>query len=66
MKKSTLYLIVSALSVLVFIGYLSESGQKSLFGMSVSIWVYRVAWLVMVIAFFMRYREVKKAESESS
>ena len=51
MKKSTLYLIGSILSLLVFVGYLGESGPKTLLGLELNIWVIRAVWLGLALLY---------------
>jgi len=60
MNKNNLHLAAAILSLLVFIGFLGETDPKTLFGFSINIWVYRVAWLVITASFFMRYFKARK------
>jgi len=62
MKNKNLYLIVGILTLLVFIGFLSETGPKDFFGYPINIWVFRLAYLCMTIFFFNTYFKMKKLE----
>ena len=62
MKSKNLYLFGGILALLVFAGFMGESGPKSMFGMSVNIWVFRIAWLLITISFFRNYYKMKKLE----
>jgi hypothetical protein len=66
MKNKNLYLIVAIISALVFIGYLSETEPKTLLGFAVNIWVYRIAWLLITISFFMNYLKMKNIDNQSN
>lgn len=65
MNKKYVSLITGILALMVFIGFMGETGPKTLFGFSVSIWLYRIAWLFLTITFFSRYYKLKKLEEES-
>lgn len=53
--RRNLFLAAAILALLVFIGYMTEAGPYQLFGREVSIWVVRVAWLLLAVANFMQY-----------
>jgi len=61
MNQNNLRLFAGILSLLIFIGFLGETGPKDFFGFSISIWVYRIAWLFLTIFFFMNYFKMRKA-----
>ena len=65
MNKKYLYLIAGVLALMTFVGFLGESEPMTLFGFSVNIWIYRVAWLVLTISCFRSYFRLRKAESEA-
>lgn len=64
MKKSTVYLICSVLAAFVFVGFLGETEPQELLGFSISIWVYRAAWLVIGLSAFGNYRRLRRAEAQ--
>jgi len=66
MKKKNVYLFVTILTTLVFIGYLSEPGPYMMFGYPVNIWVIRLAWLLIVVSNISNYLKIKEAEKPSN
>jgi len=66
MNKKNLSLIAGILALLVFIGFLGETGPKSFFGYSLNIWFFRIAWLFIAVTSFMRYFQARKSEKEST
>lgn len=64
MNKKYIYLITAIVSILCFIGFMGESGPKSLLGISVNIWIYRLIWLGFGYWSFKRYLSLKKIEQE--
>jgi hypothetical protein len=66
MNKKRIFLIAGILALITFIGYLGETEPQRLFGYSVSIWVYRIAWLFLTISCFLNYSRLKKSEKDST
>ncbi len=64
MNKKNLYLAVSVISCLVFIGYMTEPGPYKMLGFSVSIWLIRFAWLCLTMVYFANYLRLKKLEQK--
>lgn len=64
MKRKNLQLAIAILALLIFIGFMTETGPKSFFGIMLNIWVYRVAWLLISASFFMNYLKERKLEEE--
>jgi len=64
MKNKNIFLVVGILASTVFIGYLGESEPHSLFGLSVNVWVIRVAWLLISVSNFAKYFKIRKLERE--
>lgn len=62
MSRKNLFLIAGILALLVFVGYLSESGPHKLFGYSINIWIVRLAWLLITISNFANYFKLKNEE----
>lgn len=62
MNRKNLFLAVGILTLLVFVGYLSEPGPYEIFGLSINIWIVRLAWLLISIANFANYFKLKSAE----
>jgi hypothetical protein len=60
MLGKNLFLVAGILTLLVFIGYLSEPGPHVLFGYSINIWIVRIAWLLIAITNFASYFKLKK------
>jgi len=65
MKKQHLFLIAGIVASITFIGYLSETNPKSLFGVTLNIWFHRLAWLIIAFGFFGTYFRMKKQENSS-
>jgi hypothetical protein len=66
MRNKYIQLIAGILGLAVFIGFLGETEPKNFFGLPLSIWVYRAAWLFISFSFFRNYLKLKKAEDKSS
>jgi len=66
MKTINVSLITGILALIVFIGFMGETDAKPLFGFSVNIWVYRLAWLFIAITFLTKYFRMKQSEKEST
>jgi hypothetical protein len=66
MKKKNIFLIAGILSLLVFVGFLSETEAKMLLGFSVSIWFYRIAWLLLTVSFLSTYFKMRKSEKNAT
>lgn len=62
MKNKTLFLVAGIITLIVFIGYLSESGSHSIFGYSINIWIVRSTWLLLSILNFATYFKLKRNE----
>lgn len=62
MKNKTLFLVAGIITLIVFIGYLSESGSHSIFGYSINIWIVRITWLLLSILNFATYFKIKRNE----
>lgn len=60
MKKKNLFLITAIISTIVFIGFLGEKDPQEFFGFEINIWIYRIAWLLISIAFYSSYFSFKK------
>jgi hypothetical protein len=65
MNRKNLFLIGGILALILFIGYLSESGPVDLLGFSINIWIIRVAWLFIAITNFNNYQKIRRAEKSS-
>ncbi len=63
MNKKTLFLVAAIAATLVFIGHMTESEPKEFFGLTVSIWFYRIAWLIAAISFFLNYNKLKNEKN---
>lgn len=61
--NKNIYLIAGILTLLVFIGYLSESEPHAIFGININIWIIRMAWLSMSISNFLNYYRLRKAKA---
>jgi hypothetical protein len=59
MNKKNLFLISGILTSIVFISSLLDSDPGTLFG---SIWLFRLGWLIMSIAAFVGYLNLRKGE----
>jgi hypothetical protein len=66
MNKKIIYLISGILAFLVLVGFMTESEPQDLFGISVNIWVFRVAWLFLAYFFLSNYMKLKREEKKSS
>jgi hypothetical protein len=64
MKSKNIVLVAAILALITFIGFLSETEPQILFGYSVDIWIYRIAWLLLTVYFSVRYFNARKAEKE--
>ena len=62
MNKKNLYLFAGIITLLVFVGYLSEPGPHNLFGFTINIWIVRIAWLLISISNFANYFKTKSTE----
>ena len=62
MKYKSLFLVAGIITLIVFIGYLSEPGPHSIFGYSINIWIVRIAWLLISISNFANYFKLKNNE----
>ena len=62
MKKRNLFLIAGILALFTFIGYLSETEPKSLFGITLNIWFHRIAWLIVTVGFLGNYFKMRKQD----
>lgn len=65
MNKKNLFLIAGIASIIIFIGYLGESEPITIFGLSINIWIVRLAWLLITISNFLNYFKIKKSEKET-
>jgi hypothetical protein len=65
MNRKNLFLIGGVLALVLFIGYLGESGPVDLLGFTVNIWIIRLAWLFIAIANFNNYQKIRRAEKSS-
>lgn len=59
MSRKNLFLIAGIITLLVFVGYLSEPGPHQLLGYSINIWIVRLAWLLITILNFANYVKLK-------
>ncbi len=59
MNRKNLFLIAGILTLIIFVGYLSEPGPHELFGFSINIWIVRLAWLLIAILNFANYFKLK-------
>jgi hypothetical protein len=64
MNKKVFLLIGGIISLLVFIGSMTESEPKIFFGYSINAWFVRVFWLFNTLLILNAYRTIKKSEKK--
>ncbi len=64
MRNKYIFLVAAVLSVINFIGFLSETEPQNMFGYDINIWVYRMIWLIATTYFSIRFYRMYKAEKE--
>lgn len=65
MNKKNLFLVAGILALITFIGYLTESEPKEMFGFYINIWIMRIGWLFLTISFFSSYLKLKNLDKGS-
>ena len=64
MNKKIFLLIGGIISLLVFIGYMTESEPQIFFGYSVDVWFVRVFWFLNTFTIFNAYRTIKQTDKK--
>jgi hypothetical protein len=65
MTKKTLFLVGGIISLIVFIGSLTESDPETFFGYSVSHWFVKIFWLLNTILIFKAYKQNNKPKEKN-
>lgn len=64
MSRKIFLLIGGIVSLLVFIGFLTESEPTEFFGFSINVWFVRAFWLLNTFIIFNAYVALNKKEKE--
>ncbi|MXV38225.1 hypothetical protein GO491_05980 [Flavobacteriaceae bacterium Ap0902] len=64
MKSKNVNLIVAILAFIFFLSYFRSSEPLETFGISVSVWVFRLLWLFIAIINILSYIKKRKLEHE--
>ncbi len=62
MNKKIFFIIGGTLSLILFIGSITETEPNIIFGYSINVWIVRAFWLLNTFVIFKAYGKIKETE----